>query len=600
MASADKGSPERGGGDGSDKPAGSSPTVRTRSGEVRGLRERTHHGTVYFSFRGVPYGAPPTGEMRFKAPRPAEPWTGVRDATKPGPPSYQAFSIPPFGPASWSRREVVSFIKTVPTLLRVGIQLLSASEDSLYANVFTPQLPTTGRCKPMPVMVFIHGGGFRLGDGDFLYGPDYLMDAGGLVLVTFNYRLGPMGFLSVGTEAAPGNAGLKDQVLLLHWVRDNIAAFGGDPNQVTLAGESAGGVSVHLHMLSPQSRGLFHRAIASSSLAGSEWAHEENPLEHARQLAKHLGVEDSDPDAMVRRLRYLPARDIIRAFDSHMHHPFTPRLSLGMYFVPVVEPPHPGAFLTEDPLRMLAEGKQVQMPFLTGHNSREGLLIFLGIGDGKLGPKPRRRQRALMRKCAKQRPEAFLPCDFHRGLDAADRDAVGREVLRHYFGEEGPGPDKFDEFIDLFGDTMFAIPVLRGSGAHAASSTAPVYHYYFNHDGELGAFKATFKAHDYEGASHADDLGYLFRSGSLAACHRRPLHRDEQCRRNMVTLWSSFVRTGVPTAAGLEGDAWTARSAQQLRFLEISDKLVMRTGAPYPRLSFWNDMYKKYLHVSLF
>ncbi|KAK3923761.1 Esterase FE4 [Frankliniella fusca] len=592
------------------------PVVQTLAGAVRGRLQRTRRGqgTAYFSFRGVPYAAPPVGDLRFKrrrppapqAPLPVEPWTGVRDASAPGRPCLQPFGFVPIGPREWNRREVVSFIKTVPELVRVGLQLYNASEDCLYANVFTPQLPGALRNKPkLPVMVFIHGGGFRLGDGDFLYGPDYLMDAGGIVLVTFNYRIGPFGFLATGTEEAPGNAGLKDQVQLLRWVRDNIAAFGGDPDQVTLTGESAGGVSVHLHTLSPLSRGLFHRAIASSGAAGCEWANEDAPLEHARQLAKHLGVEDPDPDALVRRLRALPAAAINRAFQRHMHSAFTPRLSLGMYFVPSVEPPLPGAFLAEDPLRALADGKQAHVPLITGHNDREGLLIFLGVGDGKMGPKSRARRRAFMEDCARQRPEAFLPVDLYRGLDAADRDAVGREVLRYYFGvdELGPDPDKFDQFIDLFGDTMFSIPVLRGSRLHAARSTAPVYHYHFTHDGEMGTIKNLFRAFKYQGASHGDDLGYVFYSASLAACRRRPDPRDEQCRRNLLGVWTSFVRTGEPTA-GCDGDsalgvAWPPRSAQQLHFLEISEMLCVKTGAPNSRQLFWNDVYKKYLGVSL-
>ncbi|XP_034244057.1 juvenile hormone esterase-like isoform X2 [Thrips palmi] len=504
---------------------GARPLVRIETGALRGRRKRTAKGAVYFSFRGIPYATPPLGDLRFRAPRPAQPWSGVRDAGSFGPQAMQSLMIIPLGPRSWTPGGVAAHAKTVPALLRAGWRGLRAKEDCLYANVYTPQLPRLASHPGLPVLVFIHGGGFRHSDGsDTLLGPEYVMEAGGIVLVTFNYRLGPFGFLAVGTAEAPGNAGLKDQALLLHWLRDNIASFGGDPGNVTLAGESAGGVAAHLHCLSPLSRGLFHRVIASSSLASSDWAMEEQPLQHARALAKALGVAErdlADPDALVRRLRAVPASALQRQF-QRMHPIFTPRLTLGMLFVPVVEPALDGAFLAEDPVTVLAEGRQADVALMTGSNDMEGLVIFLGIGDGVFGPKGKARERAFMEECMRHSPARLLPVDLHRALDGRERAALAGDVLQHYFGDGGLGAGKFHQFMELFGDTLFVLPVLRDSRLHAATGTAPVYHYFFNHDGQLNLFKQMMKLTSYRGHNALYSDSGIRRSVSLAPARGAP------------------------------------------------------------------------------
>lgn len=148
-------------------------------------------------------------------------------------------------------------------------------------------------------MFWIHGGGFQFGSGNsFLYGPDYLIDEG-VVLVTINYRLGALGFLSADVPEAPGNAGLKDQVLALKWVKDNIKEFGGNPDKVTIFGQSAGAASVHYLMLSPMAKGLFHGAIAQSGVALNPWAFTENTKNRAFKLGSVLGLETNDTQKLV-------------------------------------------------------------------------------------------------------------------------------------------------------------------------------------------------------------------------------------------------------------------------------------------------------------
>ena len=204
--------------------------VQVQQGRLVGPSQgRTHHGKPFLSYLGVPYGAAPEGERRFQLPVPATPWEGELVADR-------SVSCPQYEP--WS-------------------QSIIGVEDCLVVNVHaTKEVLESGKPNT-PVMVFIHGGGYVFGDGTpQLYGPDWILDFG-VILVTLNYRLGALGFLSTGDKELPANLGLWDQRLALQWVQQNIAAFGGDPGRVTIAGESAGSMSVMFHVLSSQSTGLF-------------------------------------------------------------------------------------------------------------------------------------------------------------------------------------------------------------------------------------------------------------------------------------------------------------------------------------------------------
>ncbi|KPJ18206.1 Venom carboxylesterase-6 [Papilio machaon] len=260
---------------------GGGPVVNTRLGALRGRRlvTRTVSQIPYYSFKGIRYAQSPRGRLRFKPPEPLEPWSGVRDALEEGAVCPHRFML---------------------------FDTYKGDEDCLFLNVYTSALPDklTGYSPKLAVMVWIHGGAFAVGSGNaFLYGPDHLVGAG-VVLVTLNYRLGALGFLSLENDEVPGNMGLKDQVMALKWVRDNIEFFGGDPNRVTIFGESAGAVSVHLHMLSPASQGLFHRVIAQSGLALSPWALGKNPREKAFELGKELGIETNSTAELLGLQRY--------------------------------------------------------------------------------------------------------------------------------------------------------------------------------------------------------------------------------------------------------------------------------------------------------
>ncbi|GFV73674.1 bile salt-activated lipase [Trichonephila clavipes] len=190
---------------------------------------------------------------------------------------------------------------------------MKGAEDCLFINVFTPSLPASGSFSPVtyPVMIFIHGGNFEEGSAN-IYGPEKLMDKG-IILVTFNYRIGVFGFLSSGDSTCPGNMGLKDQVLAIRWVRENIDRFGGDPNAITIFGQGSGAASVLMHILSPQSQGLFSRAIMQSGSALCDWALEGEPLGFAREIAQRAKCPTDSSSAILDCMRLKPVMDILNA-----------------------------------------------------------------------------------------------------------------------------------------------------------------------------------------------------------------------------------------------------------------------------------------------
>lgn len=238
-------------------------------------------------------------------------------------------------------------------------------------------------------MFWIHGGGYSFGSGNtFLYGPDYLV-AEDVVLVTVNYRLGPLGFLTAGPNA-PGNQGLKDQILALRWVQNNIAAFGGNPNSVTIFGESAGASSVQMLLLSPLSEGLFHRAISESGSALNPWSVGESSANRAIRLAHHLGYDDNSnaTQDILDFLKRLPAMRLVEAAPTTLTEEDF-RNNVGLPFVPVVEGYwnaeksedndifEESPFITETPRELYNKHKfHKNIPYMTGYNTHEAMLFI--------------------------------------------------------------------------------------------------------------------------------------------------------------------------------------------------------------------------------
>ena len=327
------------------------PRVETKFGAVEGSYKTSEPGSRIFSaFEGIPYALPPTGSLRFQPPRPTE------EFYSPGSPLTATSSTrqcPQVDPATGD---------------------FAGSEDCLVLNVFSPETSFTGK-ELHPVMVWIHGGGFQFGSANSeMYGPERLLEED-VVLVTLNYRLGALGFLTSGDEEAPPNLGLLDQRLALRWVRDNIREFAGDPGQVTLFGESAGGISVTAHLASPGSQDLFHRAIAMSGVwAETPFLHtSKHPSEYCRALADWLGCPDlQNSGELVKCLRSKPAKDIVETSRSFPLFDFVPEP-----FIPVVDDwmetpvlPTPLHQVWKNPLNP-------EIPVMLGGNKDDGVLLLM-------------------------------------------------------------------------------------------------------------------------------------------------------------------------------------------------------------------------------
>ncbi|KAF2902650.1 hypothetical protein ILUMI_03535 [Ignelater luminosus] len=248
-----------------------------------------------------------------------------------------------------------------------------------YAQEITSLLKTS-KDQLLPVMFYIHWGGFFSGSGnaDF-YGPDILLDKD-VVLVTFNYRLGALGFLSTKDEFLPGNNGLKDQNLALKWVKKNIVYFGGSPDKITVLGQSVGGASTHYHVLSPLSRDLISRAIAHSGIATAVWAlaPKGEALTNAKRLAGFLNCPDESDKEMIDCLNKVDAFDIVTQEKKFLVHNYDPVIR----FKPVIEPDIDGAFLTEDPIDIIRSSKSAEIPFITGITTEDGALKSAGVCYG--------------------------------------------------------------------------------------------------------------------------------------------------------------------------------------------------------------------------
>ena len=347
---------------------------------------------------------------------------------------------------------------------------IEGAEDCLFLNVYTASLPKDGDNPALPVMVWIHGGGLVTGSGDFdLHGPDYIMDQP-VVLVTINYRLGPFGFLTTADEAAPGNYGLHDQVLALEWVQANIAAFGGDPDQVTIFGESAGGASVGMHVLSPRSNGLFARAISQSGAAFSPFAASGEPQgKVAKKHAELLKCPTDDSRKIVGCMRQKSAKEIFKTLSTMLSEDTVAVLNI--LYKPRVDLESHLPFLPKDPYAALQSGDFNKVPWMMGLNRDEGAFYTFGLRNKPEGVK------------------AYSGRDWSRWASSiiqvndvtSEPAAMAEEVHKFYFGDADCGEENLTPLGDMIGDRFFTTSVI--TEANLAAEHTPVYMYLLNHTG---------------------------------------------------------------------------------------------------------------------
>ncbi|XP_001992565.2 venom carboxylesterase-6 [Drosophila grimshawi] len=519
------------------------------------------------AFMGIPFALPPVGELRFRAPIEQPGWQGERLAVQDAPMCMQR---DPF------RRDTK----------------IDGVEDCLYLNVYTPD-PVIGTS--LPVMVWFHGGGWQCGSGiSSFYGPEFLLEHD-VVLVSANFRLGPLGFLSTETLDCPGNNGLKDQLAVLRWVRDNIAAFGANAQSVTVFGESAGGASVTYHMLSEQSRGLLHRAIAQSGTYFNPWAqpaHEGVAAGRAHKLTELMNCSQFGDDwsAKLKCLRGKRAEDIVAKLYDMFVWDFDPMIP----FPPVIEPEHTGAFLTLRPRDApLPHGQK--LPLMIGVTAEEGLLKTAALLNLP----------HLMDEF-KTYFDQLLPLVLnydHHELEAQQQ--ITRHIESFYF-KAGHNYNKSNHqnLTDLISDGWFVAGVDEYLKLRS-KSLSPTYVYLFDHKG-AASFSEIFKGgrNEFYGACHAEELQYLFPIGQQLFVSAVPTRQDLQLRELMLRLWVNFARTGdpnpIPGTSNLP--IWRPTPTYPVEYARLGSKLDsdgveqlppllrMEVALLQHRADFWRDL----------
>ncbi|XP_038210350.1 esterase FE4-like [Zerene cesonia] len=529
-----------------------SPIVQIKDGQLRGNVQQLFDNSEYYSFKGIPYGQAPVGKLRFKAPLPVQPWQGVYNATEHGSvcPQFDVYTR----------------------------QLQTGSEDCLFLNVYTKSLNHNAN---KAVMVFIHGGAYMFGSGDdTLLGPEFLVQHD-IVLVTINYRLEVFGFLCLDIPEVPGNAGMKDQVLALQWVKNNIQQFGGDANNITIFGESAGAASVTYHLISPLSKGLFNKAIAQSGTCTVDWAQTINAQDRAFRLCKVLGKDTRDPKEALDFLQSVPMKDLIRKTFKTMTKEEEHR-GLPMHFVPVVEKFDNNAFLSEKPQDLLIAGKSLNIPLMIGYNNKEGM-ISVPMEVAKL-------------EYRNKIPSSYIPRSICNNITADKLNEFGKRIKEFYCNGKDFNAEDVDRVCSLLSDLYFvsAIHIFTYNYAKNAES---VYMYRFNFDTELNLLKSIM-GFNMKGASHADELFYLFSSS-----FNRDTYRDNPRLKEIVDqvtmLWTDFAKNGNPTLNS-PGIKWNPYTIDGKEYLNIDEYYSSGKYADRENVEFWNKLYKEagLMHIS--
>ncbi|GBP26415.1 Bile salt-activated lipase [Eumeta japonica] len=521
------------------------PVLEIPQGKLRGVESPTDGHWMYLA---IPYASI---RRRFQDPRTAPRWTGTLNALD-------------------ATIQCTQYIDLLD--LPIG------QEDCLYLNVHAPGRRNLNFNKTLPVMVFIHGGGFYWGSGTpLIYDPAPLVDKG-LIVVTFNYRLGAFGFLCLGVREAPGNTGLKDIVSALRWVQRNIRYFGGDPGTVTVFGESAGAVAVSHLMLAPTARGLFHRAIMQSGTALSPFALNYDPLKRASYVAGNLGYRTKDPYELLQI--FLNASALTVAFESEFPKG-QPRNPFARFtFTPCLEQPltKTKPFITKPPLDILKSRNFNKVPIIIGCNDKEGLL-YAGQYD------------ELELKKLDDNFGSVIPNNLFFN-SSETKDSVVNEIRHFYFKDKPIDRSTIENLADYFSDTLFIYPTYAKSQILLQKTDIHVYNYLFKYDSSRNLVKKLLGLENYCGASHTDDLFYLFQPTVLWLLPTSK--KDATMVHRMTTLWSEFARTGDPTPPQSAFPIkWEKSIASNLKYY-VLDKNIEMGPTPYPdRMQFWERIYER-------
>ncbi|KAJ8959087.1 hypothetical protein NQ318_022344 [Aromia moschata] len=536
------------------------PLVTTPSGQLRGATITSRLGRTIYSFRGIRYAEPPVGDLRFKPPVAVEEWEGVYNATEDAPLCPQPWDNP-------------------------------ISEDCLFVNVYSTKLPKCHKNPKRPVIVHILPGGFySYGSASYWEGPNYFMDQD-IVLVTFNYRLATLGndFLSTGDKEAPGNLGMKDQVVLLKWVKKNIAAFGGDPDNVTIMGYSAGGWSVILHMVSPMSRGLFHKGVSMSGSSVGCWPLPRSQLDVAKKQARFVGCPDDTSENIIKCLKTVPYKDLADSLFKFAEFGSDPVL----IWSPVIEEDFgQERFLPENPIKLIVNGKFQKVPFITGLTKNEFDFKAYNVLEN-----------ATLTKRMNDEFEEVAPIAFIYDKGTEHSRTVSRAVRKFYFNDKPIDQSQLIPLAELYSDAIEGFPVNRAAKLMAQYSNQPVYYTTSPTWGNTATSICLVAMGPYPLVSviHEDDLMYLFYIEKLFPLFKKDTPKEVEMVRKYTTIFANFAKTGkpIPTPTqDLDNVNWEPFTLKGQKYLEIGNKLAVKEKLHEERYPVWEKLYpiEMYLH----
>ncbi|XP_023031652.1 juvenile hormone esterase [Drosophila willistoni] len=458
-------------------------TICPRVGCMKGRYMNGFQTSEFEAYMGIPYAEPPLGHLRFRNPVWKPRWHHVLDATKPKPDCIQKDYF-------------------LPNAIVYG------EEDCLYLNIYRPVL----RAGLLPVMLYIHGGGFFSGSASpSIIGPEYIMDTGEVILVTMAYRLGPLGFLSTGDWNMPGNFGLKDQHMVLKWIRNNIESFDGDRTKVTIFGHNAGAVATHMHLLNPNSANLFQRVISMSGTANVPFAITKEPLKQARRMGELCGVPNAkyiNTADLASSLREVDASQIVNAGDSFKCWDVDP-LTI---FRPVVEPPGPDSIIPDTIDKLMKSIHYQRRPWLLGFVPDEGAVRAVNLIENVTLLNQFNSDFACLFEELMEWPESFT--------EEEKKQKTGVLVTEYFKNDWGIKQSNKQGIVDSISDRGFKHPLYKTVKDHHTSKGRNWFYQYlfkFSYKGPF-SYASLYTQSNVTGkygVVHGDELLYLFRSPLL-------------------------------------------------------------------------------------